>query len=160
MGKGRDRAASSSIAAAHRRSFPRWRRARTQVFAALVLEQGGTLDLWLPFKGYADLLSPDARASFWSLHDAAARVQWVEQRVEVEDPIVRDEAYLSASHHIVNECQHLFAVWDGRPARSVGSTAAIVAYAKNTAADRRRYSIRMLARFEESDFESVVGGGF
>ncbi len=41
-----------------------------------------------------------------------------------------DEAYNAAGRFIVDHCDILFAVWDGRPARGQGGTGDAVAYAR------------------------------
>lgn len=46
------------------------------------------------------------------------------------EPGSRDEAYLTGGFEIVNNCDVLLAVWNGRPARGKGGTADIVAYAR------------------------------
>lgn len=46
------------------------------------------------------------------------------------EPGSREEAYLTGGFEIVNNCDVLFAVWDGQPARGKGGTADIVAYAR------------------------------
>lgn len=53
------------------------------------------------------------------------------ERMEVApEPGTREEAYLTGGFEIVNNCDVLFAVWDGQPARGKGGTADVVAYAR------------------------------
>jgi hypothetical protein len=96
-----------------------------QLFAAHVLDVGGVLDVIVPCEGFArSLASDDGRAQFEKLVSAARTV------VTLPYPEPGEEAYLAAGQAMVDRCDHLFAIWDGRPARGVGGTADIVAYAQ------------------------------
>jgi hypothetical protein len=96
-----------------------------QLFAAHVLATGGTLEAVLPCEGYAgSLLGDDSRAHFELLRRAAARVT----TLPYAEP--SEQAFLAAGQALVDRCDHLFAVWDGHPARGVGGTADVVAYAR------------------------------
>lgn len=95
-----------------------------QLFAAEVLASGGTLEVILPCEGYAGSLSSDAsRKRFEKLRKAAETV------VTLPYPEPSGQAYLAAGQALVDRCDHLFAVWDGRPAHGLGGTADVVAYA-------------------------------
>jgi hypothetical protein len=96
-----------------------------QLFAAHVLAVGGILEAVLPCEDYASSLNPQAsRARFDDLRKAAATV--------ITMPYQRpgEQAYLAAGKALVDRCDHLFAVWDGRPARGLGGTADVVTYAR------------------------------
>jgi hypothetical protein len=96
-----------------------------QLFAAQVLAAGGTLEVVLPCEGYArSLIADEGRRRFDQLRKAAVTVHTMPY------PEPSDQAYLAAGQAMVDRCDHLFAVWDGRPARGVGGTAEIVAYAR------------------------------
>ena len=96
-----------------------------QLFAAHVLAAGGTLDVVLPCEGYAgSLIADESRARFEDLRRAAATV------ITMPYPEPSERAFLAAGQALVDRCDHLFAVWDGRPARGVGGTADVVAYAR------------------------------
>jgi hypothetical protein len=96
-----------------------------QLFAAHVLAAGGTLEVVLPCDGYAgSLIGDDGRAQFETLRRAAAKV------TTMPYPEPSEQAFLAAGQALVDRCDHLFAVWDGRPARGVGGTADVVAYAR------------------------------
>jgi hypothetical protein len=96
-----------------------------QLFATQVLAAGGTLEAIVPCAGYAgSLLTDDSRARFDSLRRAAAKV------TTLSYPEPSDEAFLAAGQALVDTCDHLFAVWDGGPARGLGGTADVVAYAQ------------------------------
>jgi predicted nucleic acid-binding protein len=95
-----------------------------QLFAAEVLASGGALEVILPCEGYAGSLgSDDSRARFETLRRAAETV------ITLPYPEPSGRAYLAAGQTLVDRCDHLFAVWDGRPAHGPGGTADVVAYA-------------------------------
>ena len=96
-----------------------------QLFAAHVLASGGTLEVVLPCEGYAgSLIADDSRVRFEQFRRAAAEV------VTMPFPEPSDRAFLAAGQALVDRCDHLFALWDGRPARGLGGTADVVAYAR------------------------------
>jgi hypothetical protein len=96
-----------------------------QLFAAHILASGGTLEVVLPCADYAGTLVADgSRGRFEALRRAAATV------VTMPYPKPSEEAYLAAGQALVDRCDHLFAVWDGHPARGMGGTADIVEYAR------------------------------
>ncbi|MFI7544426.1 hypothetical protein [Actinoplanes sp. NPDC049599] len=97
-----------------------------QLFAAHVLAAGGTLEVVLPCEGYAgSLFADDSRERFEDLRRAAAIV------TTMPFPEPSEQAFLAAGQALVDRCDHLFAVWDGRPARGVGGTADVVTYARD-----------------------------
>ena len=91
-----------------------------QLFAAHVLAAGGTLEVVLPYANY----TAGRRSAFTGFVRAAASV------TTLPYPEASEQAYLAAGQAVVDRCDHLFAVWDGRPARGLGGTADIVAYAR------------------------------
>jgi hypothetical protein len=96
-----------------------------QLFASHVLAAGGTLEVVLPCEGYAgSLIADESRTRFEDLRRAAATV------VTMPYPEPSDEAFLAAGQELVDRCDHLFALWDGQPARGMGGTADVVTYAK------------------------------
>jgi hypothetical protein len=96
-----------------------------QLFATQVLAAGGTLEAVLPCTDYASsLLADDSRARFEDLRRAATSV------VTMPYPKPSEHAFLAAGHALVDRSDHLFAVWDGRPARGIGGTADVVSYAR------------------------------
>jgi len=96
-----------------------------QLFAAHVLKAGGTLEVVLPCEDYAgSLVEDDSRTRFECFRRHATTV------VTLPYPNPSDQAYLAAGQAMVDRCDHVFAVWDGRPARGVGGTADIVTYAR------------------------------
>lgn len=95
-----------------------------QMFARLILEEGGVIHAVLPFKdiersfsaqdipAYRDLL---ARATFEVLHV----------------PGLDEDAYLAAGYRVVDLSDIMITVWNGKPAKGKGGTADIVAYSKS-----------------------------
>lgn len=95
-----------------------------QLFARAVLERNGRLHVVVPSDNYEESFSDRESADVYAfLLVRAARVERLEHSAPSED------AYLDAGRHIVDKCQHLVAVWDGKPARGKGGTADVVAYA-------------------------------
>ena len=97
-----------------------------QLFASLVLQRGGRLEIVLPSQGYEKTFStPEDLKNFHALLARAAKVE----TLSFEEP--SDEAYLRAGSRVVDLSQVLVAIWDGQPAKSKGGTADIVEYAKS-----------------------------
>ncbi|MDN5915385.1 MAG: hypothetical protein L0I76_09810 [Pseudonocardia sp.] len=100
-------------------------RGADQLFAALVLELGGQLEVILPAHDYRSRkVEPDNAAQFDRLLAAAARVTVMdfEQSCRV--------AYMSASTALLAAVDTVIAVWDGQPARRHGSTGDVVIAAR------------------------------
>jgi hypothetical protein len=96
-----------------------------QLFAAHVLAAGGALEVVLPCEDYAgSLIAEDSRTRFEDLRRAATKV------ITMPYLELSDQAFLAAGQALVDRCDHLFAVWDGRPARGLGGTADVVTYAR------------------------------
>ena len=96
-----------------------------QLFAAHVLAAGGELEAILPSDHYASsLVTDDGRARFEELRKAAGTV------LTLPYPTPSEQAFLAAGQALVDRCDHLFALWDGRQARGLGGTADVVAYAR------------------------------
>lgn len=66
-------------------------------------------------------------------------------------PAVRERAYEAAGRYVVDHCDMLLAVWDGRPARGRGGTAEIIAYAR-----RRERPLAVIA----ADPAAALGSGW
>ncbi|MEU5402513.1 hypothetical protein ABZ348_24800 [Streptomyces sp. NPDC005963] len=96
-----------------------------QIFADLALDCGAELTVVVPSGDYADgFTGPRERGCYEALRHRAAR------QVSLDFPHATDEAYYAAGAYIADNCDHLLAVWDGRPARGLGGTADIVHYAR------------------------------
>jgi len=96
-----------------------------QLFAGHVLAAGGVLEAIVPCQDYDRSLATDSgRVRYEQLRNAAETV------ITLPFPKPSEEAFLAAGQAMVDRCDHLFAVWDGRPARGLGGTADVVSYAR------------------------------
>jgi hypothetical protein len=95
-----------------------------QLFAELVLQNGGTLEAVIPFEGYEKTFTDDVdKDSYQSLLGRSSRVEVLPKTDSDE------EAYLGAGRRVVDLCELLVAVWDGKPAAGLGGTGDVVEYA-------------------------------
>ena len=100
-----------------------------RLVAELVLARAGaTLEIILPLPAddfVDDFESEASRREFWDLLERASIVTVVEQVPDEE----RAAAYERAGHAVVDTCDVVVALWDGRPSRGRGSTADVIQYA-------------------------------
>jgi hypothetical protein len=98
-----------------------------QVFARVVLDLGGTLEVIVPAERYRDDVPETAHAGYDALLAKAVRVRRL--------PFVEstDESHMAASIDMLADADHLVAVWDGLPARGYGGTGDVVEYARRHA---------------------------
>jgi hypothetical protein len=100
-------------------------RGADQVFARVVLELGGQLDVVLPAADYRERkVKPDNREEFEELIGRAATV-----RVLPFETSNRD-AYVAANEAVFTNVDTLVAVWDGAPPDGKGGTADTVEVAR------------------------------
>jgi hypothetical protein len=98
-----------------------------QLVAAELLRAGGRLHVIVPSRNYEQTFAAgEDLACFRSLLKAAHAVT----RLDYAEP--SEEAFLAAGKSVVDNCEVLIAVWDGKPARGLGGTADIVRYASDT----------------------------
>jgi hypothetical protein len=110
-----------------------------QVFAEVLRDAGLPLVAVLPCAGYeAAFRSPGARAAYAALLAEAA------ERVQLPFDAPSELAFLAAGKEVVERCDLLLAVWDGAPARGLGGTADVVAFA--VARGRRTLHVQPAAR--------------
>ncbi len=95
-----------------------------QLFAELVLKAGGSLHAVIPARGYETTFSGHALDTYHRLLGAATETT----RLPFEAP--DEAAFHAAGTYIVEHCDLLVAVWDGRPARGLGGTGDAVAHAR------------------------------
>ncbi|HEX3530979.1 MAG TPA: hypothetical protein VH988_28290 [Thermoanaerobaculia bacterium] len=96
-----------------------------QLFAEVVLRQGGALHAVLPFEGYERTFAAGAaRHRYFELLRRAASVETLPARANDE------ESYLAAGQRIVDLADRMIAVWDGEKAAGLGGTGDIVEYAR------------------------------
>ena len=96
-----------------------------QIFAQVVLALRGTFEVVLPARDYAARMAlTDNAPTFAALLRRARSVQTMPFETSGR------EAYLAASRAMLDRCDLVLAVWDGRPSRRVGDTADVVAKAR------------------------------
>ena len=98
-----------------------------QIFARAVLDAGGQLEVVVAASRYRDGLPESAHDTYDALLSAAAAVHRLGYAESTED------AHMAASRAMLDRAEHLFAVWDGKPARGYGGTADVVAEARQRA---------------------------
>ena len=104
-------------------------RGADQVFARVVLDRGGALEVVLPAADYRERkVKPDNAADFDSLI-AAASVHTMPFAESNRD------AYMAASEHVLSTVDSLIAVWDGGPSGGHGGTADVVEAARQQGLD-------------------------
>jgi len=96
-----------------------------QLFAEILLEKGGHLHAVIPCANYeASFRQGKPREHFLRLLAQADSVE------TLDSACCSEAAFLAAGQQVVDLSEVLIAVWDGRPARGLGGTADIVAYAE------------------------------
>ncbi|MEV7322615.1 hypothetical protein [Streptomyces sp. NPDC093970] len=97
-----------------------------QLFAETALAHGIPLTAVIPGMDYeAHLDDEEARAAYRRLLRSCTT------RVDLPVQPTHEQAYFAAGCWLVDHCDHLVAVWDGRPARGHGGTGDVVAYARS-----------------------------
>lgn len=100
-------------------------RGADQLFASLVLELGGRLEVILPARDYRSRkVEPDNAAQFDRLLATATTVSVMDFERSCRD------AYMTASTALLDAVDAMVAVWDGQPARRHGSTGDVVVAAR------------------------------
>ena len=97
-----------------------------QVFARVVLDLGGSVEVVLPAADYRERkVKPDNATEFDELISKAATVHTM--------PFARSnsDAYMAASEHVLSTVSRLIAVWDGQPSGGYGGTADVVEATRN-----------------------------
>ncbi|SFS64667.1 hypothetical protein SAMN05660874_02263 [Saccharopolyspora flava] len=100
-------------------------RGADQVFARVVLDAGGTLEVVLPAADYRERkVKPDNAAEFDELLARSATVR------TLAFPESNREAYMAAGEHVLNSVDAMIAVWDGKPSGGHGGTGDVVEAAR------------------------------
>ena len=100
-------------------------RGSDQIFARVVLERGGAIEVVLPATDYRERkVKPDNLTEFDNLISRARVV-----RTLPFDQTDKD-AYMAASEELLDSVDSLIAVWDGNPSGSYSGTADVVAAAR------------------------------
>lgn len=100
-----------------------------QLVADLVIAAGGQLHAVIPARDYIATFSETSADHYRTLLAAAARTTRLPFKESSE------EAYDAAGKWIVEHCEVLIAIWDGKPARGLGGTADAVAHARALSRD-------------------------
>lgn len=97
-----------------------------QLFAEIVIELGGTVEVVIPFKGYESTFkSGPSLENYRRLLASAVKVTTLPlQKTE-------EESYLAAGKLVAETTDKLIAIWDGKEAEGLGGTGDVVAYAKH-----------------------------
>jgi hypothetical protein len=94
-----------------------------QLFAKVVLQHGGALEIVIPFAAYETTFVADRdREEFKRLLRRCARSETLEKRGTDE------QAYFAAGKRVIDLSDLVVAVWDGEPACGLGGTADAVKY--------------------------------
>jgi hypothetical protein len=97
-----------------------------QLFAESILARGGSIEAIIPFDGYELKFEEGAaRQANQQLLRRASKVEVLQRGEQSEE-----KAYYGAGKRIVELCDRMIAVWDGRPAAGLGGTADVVAYSR------------------------------
>jgi len=97
-----------------------------QIFADIVLAQGGQLHVIIPCLDYENSFeSSGDRQKYCALLPRAGSIE------ALGFPAPSEEAFLAAGRRVVDLSDFLIAVWDGHPSRGKGGTADVVEYAKS-----------------------------
>jgi hypothetical protein len=100
-------------------------RGSDQIFARVVLEYGGVVEVVLPAADYRERkVGPDNLAEFDDLMSRARVVRTLPGEKSDRD------AYMAASGEVLDSVDSLIAVWDGNPSRGYSGTADVVAAAR------------------------------
>lgn len=95
-----------------------------QLFAFAVLSLKGRLEVIIPSADYESTFSGEALKKYHQLIGFANSVR----RLPFSEP--SEEAFFAAGKAVVDGCERLLAVWDGKRAKGLGGTADVVRYAR------------------------------
>ena len=102
-------------------------RGADQVFARVVLDLGGAVEVVLPAADYRERkIKPGNLAEFDALVARAAVVH----TMPLPLPESNREAYVAANDYVMAHVAELVAVWDGAPADGIGGTGYVVGEAR------------------------------
>ncbi|WP_410641363.1 hypothetical protein [Amycolatopsis sp. lyj-346] len=104
-------------------------RGADQVFARVILELGGSLEVVLPAEDYRERKVKPGNATEFDSLIAEASVRTMPFTESNRD------AYMAASEHVLSIVDKMIAVWDGGPSGGHGGTADVVEAARNRGLD-------------------------
>ncbi len=94
-----------------------------QLVAEVAIDLGLPVTAVLPLAGYERFFKEDGLANYRRL---LGRCEKMQLRWQGEP----NRAFFEAGKYIVDQCDYLFAVWDGAPADGLGGTGDVVDYAQ------------------------------
>lgn len=94
------------------------------LFAHAILDAGGSLIVIVPARRYRDGLPAEHHPTYDALLARAAHV------IRLDHIESTSEAHMDASLRMLDEVDHVVAVWDGQPGRGYGGTADVVQAAR------------------------------
>lgn len=101
-------------------------RGADQVFAQVIVDLGGELEVVLPAEDYRDnVVKAENLAAFDRLLGAASTVTMM------KFPTSNRDAYVAAGEEVLTRSDALIAVWDGAPPDGRGGTADVVEHAQS-----------------------------
>jgi hypothetical protein len=102
-----------------------------QLVAREVLRNGGSLYAIVPAVGYEGTFTGE------DLREYEYLLAQADQLTRLDFPEPSEHAYWAAGKTMVDNCDVLVAIWDGEPARGLGGTGDVVAYAETSSKDVR-----------------------
>ena len=103
-----------------------------QLFAFTVLASGGRIHVIIPSDEYESTFHTEqSRETYRALLHIASDVS----NLSFSSP--SEDAFMAAGKEVVDQCDVLLAVWDGKPAGGKGGTADVVAYARRKGVEVR-----------------------
>lgn len=96
-----------------------------QIFADVVLDLGGFLEVIVVAEWHHLTLAPPYRASYERLLGRARTIK------QLSSPFPSPKIYAEANRELLKGADLMVAVWDGRPENGVGGTAEVVREARN-----------------------------
>jgi hypothetical protein len=96
-----------------------------QLCASLALDSGAPVTAVIPGTDYEAQFTDDTALTAY--HRLLARCT---ERIDLPAESTPEEAYDAAGRWIVDHCDRLVAVWDGRPSRGQGGTGDVVRHAR------------------------------
>jgi hypothetical protein len=102
-----------------------------QLVAREVLGEGGSVHAIVPADNYESTFSPE------DLHSYEFLIAQADEVTRLDFPEPSKQAYWAAGKAMVDSCDLLVAIWDGEPARGLGGTGDVVAYATSSGKEVR-----------------------
>jgi hypothetical protein len=96
-----------------------------QLFASAILSLRGRLEVIVPSLDYGSTFKGNVLKNYKRLLSAASTIRQLSSSASTE------EAFYRVGMLVVDECEMLMAVWDGKPSKGLGGTGDVVAYAQS-----------------------------